>query len=281
MTEALSPTDEIARIERQGRIQHTPCLDGQLTWHVWGNGPPLVLFHGGHGSWLHWIRSIEILARHYTVLAVDYPGHGTSSMPAMPFTAESLAGHLRDGIVHLLGATQRFKMLCFSFGTIMGGVTATLLPGRIDRLVLVAAAALGVRRGSMAAMVPWRHITDADELVRIHTHNLKVLMIDDAARMDALAVHIHHVNMMRTAIRTRWISQTTTLRDALPKIDAPIACIWGKHDVLVGPWIDERLALMRSIQPDMPLVVLPRGGHWVQYEEPELFHPVALEMLAD
>jgi len=33
---------------------HTPVV-----WRTWGTGTPLVLLHGGYGSWLHWVRNIE------------------------------------------------------------------------------------------------------------------------------------------------------------------------------------------------------------------------------
>jgi hypothetical protein len=32
-----------------------------------------VLFHGGMGSWKHWIRNVEVLAACFTVHAHDHP----------------------------------------------------------------------------------------------------------------------------------------------------------------------------------------------------------------
>ena len=26
---------------------------------MWGEGRPLVLLHGGTGSWMHWVRNVE------------------------------------------------------------------------------------------------------------------------------------------------------------------------------------------------------------------------------
>ena len=31
----------------------TPCGEGCLVWRSWGEGSPLVLLHGGYGSWTH------------------------------------------------------------------------------------------------------------------------------------------------------------------------------------------------------------------------------------
>jgi len=59
-----------------------------MVWRVWGGGPPLVLLHGGTGSWMHWIRNIEELARDFTVVAPDIPGSGESASP-FPQTASA------------------------------------------------------------------------------------------------------------------------------------------------------------------------------------------------
>ena len=53
-------------------------------WHVWGEGsgkPALLLFHGGSGSWIHWIRNVQPLSQHFTVYAADMPGLGDSDPP--------------------------------------------------------------------------------------------------------------------------------------------------------------------------------------------------------
>jgi pimeloyl-ACP methyl ester carboxylesterase len=55
-----------------------------------GGGPDLVLFHGGMGSWKHWIRNVEPLAEYFTVHALDHPSYGDSApvpretRPAVP-----------------------------------------------------------------------------------------------------------------------------------------------------------------------------------------------------
>ena len=55
-----------------------------MMWHVWGEGsgkPTLLLFHGGSGSWIHWIRNVLPLSQHFTVYAADLPGLGDSDPP--------------------------------------------------------------------------------------------------------------------------------------------------------------------------------------------------------
>ena len=47
--------------------------------HRSGSGPDVVLFHGGMGSWRHWIRNVEPLAARFTVHALDHPSYGASA----------------------------------------------------------------------------------------------------------------------------------------------------------------------------------------------------------
>ena len=62
-------------------IAHQGCT---VYWRRFGDGPPLVLIHGGHGNWMHWIRNIEVLAQEHTLWIPDLPGFGDST---------DLAGH--------------------------------------------------------------------------------------------------------------------------------------------------------------------------------------------
>jgi len=69
----------LQRLGAQARRCVTPCGQGELVWHVWGEAregvPPLVLFHGGSGSWTHFVRNIESLVRSGRELWVpDLPG---------------------------------------------------------------------------------------------------------------------------------------------------------------------------------------------------------------
>jgi pimeloyl-ACP methyl ester carboxylesterase len=47
-----------------------------------GDGPPVVLLHGGFGGAGNWYRTIGPLSRRYRVLALDRPGYGLTPGPA-------------------------------------------------------------------------------------------------------------------------------------------------------------------------------------------------------
>ena len=69
MSEEVQAIPERAQaLQNKARVQVTTHAGCQVRWHEWcerreGDGEregiPLVALHGGHGSWLHWLRNID------------------------------------------------------------------------------------------------------------------------------------------------------------------------------------------------------------------------------
>ena len=78
---------------------------GRLRWHVQvaGTGPGLLLLHGTGASSHSWAALFEDLARDFTVVAPDLPGHGFTAS-ATPYGL-SLPG-MAFGVAELLEALQ-------------------------------------------------------------------------------------------------------------------------------------------------------------------------------
>ena len=68
-----------------------------------GSGEPLVLLHGGSGSWRHWARNVGPLARHRMVVCPDIPGLGDSAPPPPAESPAPVAAIIRAGIGQVLG----------------------------------------------------------------------------------------------------------------------------------------------------------------------------------
>lgn len=107
----------------------TPCGDGAMVWRCWGGGPPLVLLHGGYGSWTHWVRNVLPLSRQFTVIAPDLPGLGELATPPEPQTAEGLAAIIVAGLDIVLSRRRianwaALHLAGFSFGGVIGGSVA-------------------------------------------------------------------------------------------------------------------------------------------------------------
>src|SRR5215469_9263598 len=99
------PDAFLDRLERAAVRQQTPCGDGNMAWHLWGdaNAPVLVLFHGGAGSWRHWAHNIDVLSQRYRLLLPDLPGLGESAFPPDGDDAMAVATIVARGIGIILG----------------------------------------------------------------------------------------------------------------------------------------------------------------------------------
>ncbi|KAB2902179.1 MAG: alpha/beta fold hydrolase, partial [Burkholderiaceae bacterium] len=88
----VSVPQSVRRLQALAQRRTTPvdpdagAAAGEIVWHVWGERrpgvAPLVLFHGGSGSWTHWVRNIDTLVAEGRQLWVpDLPGFGDSAPP--------------------------------------------------------------------------------------------------------------------------------------------------------------------------------------------------------
>jgi pimeloyl-ACP methyl ester carboxylesterase len=267
----------VAGIAAEAERAETPCGDGTMVWRSWGSGPPLVLLHGGYGSWTHWIRNVLPLARHFRVIAPDSPGLGESATPLEPWTAEGLAAIIVAGLQTVLRPDERLHLAGFSFGGVLGGHVAAQLGDRVRGFTVVGSNGLGLERSP----TPLRRVApDASESEEfaVHRYNLGQLMIADPDRIDELALYLQQTNHARARMRSRRFSRSDALLRALPQVTARLDGIWGERDRTAYPHLDERARVLRSFQPKARFAVVPGAGHWVQYEAPDQFNALLIEI---
>jgi len=65
---------ELLALDALAARHDVPFDNGTMRWRRFGSGRPLVLVHGGHGSWLHWVRNIAALSASHELWIPDLPG---------------------------------------------------------------------------------------------------------------------------------------------------------------------------------------------------------------
>jgi pimeloyl-ACP methyl ester carboxylesterase len=273
------PAAAVEAIARAARKVRTSCGDGSMVWRVWGAGEPLVLFHGGSGSWTHWIRNIPELSRHFELWVADIPGLGDSAMPPEPWTPASVAEVVVAGLNEVFSAETKLRLAGFSFGGNVAGVTAALLGDRVRDLTLIGVAALGLRADPREPFAKRRSGMSPAEIAAVYRQNLAVLMFADPANIDALAVHLQAENIRRARFRSRPFAPTDGLARALANVTASVSTIWGTRDIIARPSIEARLAIMRQHHPELAVRLIEGAGHWVAYEAADRFNAAFLDLL--
>jgi pimeloyl-ACP methyl ester carboxylesterase len=266
------------RLERQAKRLETPCGGGRMVWHAWGSGLPVVLLHGGTGSWRHWVRNIEAFADHRLVVCADLPGLGCSDMPPDPEDPPSMAAILARGLDQVIGEDSFYDLAGFSYGGVMAGVLAAQDRGRVRSLTVVGSGGLGLQRGP-TRLVKVRHLQGAARIAA-HRANLAALMFADPAHIDELALLIQDWNTRHSRLKSPQISRGTWLRDALGGLRCQVNGIWGGLDATSLPDIGARQRVMGALQSRLRFRAIEGAGHWVAYEAAPAFNATLREMLA-
>jgi pimeloyl-ACP methyl ester carboxylesterase len=278
MTEAPTASeaaDLVAEVERRARRFETPCGDGSLVWRAWGAGPPVVLAHGSHGAWSHWIRNIDALAAERTVWAPYLPGYGESSAAPREGHA-AISEALAVGMQRLIGPALPVDVVGFSFGGVAAAYLAMIQPQCVRRLILVGTGGLDTPVGHIE-LQRVRGL-EGDERRAALRANLLALMLHHPDSADELAVHLQEINGLRGRLNPSPLVLPDKLLKPLPRITAQVDAIWGQHDrPHPTPALQEKV--LRRFFPAMDFRVIADAGHWAMYEQPDAFNRTVLELL--
>jgi len=274
------PAAFAARLAASATRHETPlgAGGGVMVWHEWGaaDAEPLVLLHGGSGSWTHWIRNVAELSERYRVLAADTPGLSDSDPPPQPLQGDDypafmagLADVVDAGIRALIG-NAAFHLCGFSMGSIYGGYVAAGAGKRVKTFTLVGASAFGLAwPGMPEKLEPMIDTMDEAECRAVQRRNLERIMTYREA--DELGGYLQLANVRRSRVRSHGVADTDTLARVLPEITAPLRGIWGAQDIYARDIFGDIEAVLRAADPDLRFTLIPDAGHWVMYEAPTAF----------
>jgi 2-hydroxy-6-oxonona-2,4-dienedioate hydrolase len=243
-----------------------PSACGELACRVTGAGAPLVLLHGGAGSWTHWTRNIDALAAHFRVYAIDLPGCGDSpdvrvDIEHLEYTA--LVAEALSGFVEL---QKPFVMIGFSFGAAVAAAVTAQLRDAVSMLALVGPGGFGrpIGRALSLRKVPFGE--DEAAVREALTHNLSEMMIFNPDVIDEDTLSLHRDNVVRARFDSRRVSLSDSLLRNLAQIEQPVLVLWGERDSLSHPSVQDRARACRAHGRNVSVEIIPAAGHWVQYE---------------
>lgn len=259
-------------------ITHTVLCNGApVVWRQWGAGPVLLLIHGNSGSWTHWVRNVLPLAKYYTVLAPDLPGHGDSAPPTGEVSCAAFAELLWQGVDHIVGKETEISLAGFSLGSLLVESMAMLHPERV-RQVLLLRGGFSAGPPAMPALRRWRGITDPLEAQEVHRHNLQVSMIHNPDHIKDSTIAMHAENLQRCTLDVRLLIGSRQL-EAFNGLKCPVHAIAGEFDVYGGNVALQGEALRKTL-PHATFTMVPNAGHWAAYEAADQVNATMLAALA-
>jgi pimeloyl-[acyl-carrier protein] methyl ester esterase len=227
-----------------------------------GAGETLVLLHGWGLNSLVWDSIVPRLAREFTVVRIDLPGHGASSWPPEFHDIESLAAAILPAL------PARCSLLGWSLGGVAAIDLALAHTGRIDRLVLVSTTPRFIRSDDWPHGLPAPAVEQfavllesdyeatvreflglqakGDEHARATLRELRQkLLAGGKPRLEALRAGL---NILRMADR----------RQQLPRVRVPTLVIAGEYDRMTPPGAARAIA---AAIPGARLELIARSGH--------------------
>jgi pimeloyl-ACP methyl ester carboxylesterase len=214
-----------------------------LFWEQEGDGPRVLLVHGGTGTGAYdWEYVREPLRRDHSLLVCDLRGHGRSSDPSGRLGLRQI-GEDVETVLDAAGGCD--AIVAFSIGA---SAMLALLAHR-PRLARALVSIGGSFRGDPERVPrivsgPW-----PDELI--------ALRHDHASDPD-------HWRRLRAAMAASW-SELDLSAAELAAIDVPTLVVAGDRD-RVEP-LQSALTLFHTL-PRAELLVLPNCGHFVPREQP-------------
>jgi pimeloyl-ACP methyl ester carboxylesterase len=248
---------------------------GGIDVHAWigGRGDPLLVLHGAGGNrgFTRWMRQV---AERFTIWAPTHPGFGRSGDAEWMEGIDDLARFhlwLMDAV-----GLGRPHVLGHSVGGWTAAEMATMSPGSIDRLILVAPAGLRPETGEILDVF----FHSPQELRDLTVHEPGTIPEWDElfGRAPTPAeLEIVERNREMTA-RLTWkpYMHNPRLPRFLPRVANPTLIVWGREDRIVPVSCGEQY---RRLMPGATLRVLERCGHLPPLEQPDAFARLVVEFL--
>lgn len=267
MHDLVQSSSDLNALENKCILNIQNYAKDKIVWRAWGNGPPVLLLHGGSGSWNHWCKNIDALINLGRQLWIpDIPCFGDSDAPNGISDIDQASEIIIDGINQFIGK-DKFDLVGFSMGSMGAGYIAKFIATRIKRLVLVAPPALGIEPKESIVIESWEKSADTNSRDQAIRNNLSSLMLSDSAAITDLAMDIHKNNLLKDRMRKRKIYKTPFLREILENLDIPFDCVIGERDALYRGSMNEVKELLMGLGGLRSLEIIPNAGHWVQFEQ--------------
>lgn len=269
--------------------------DIELAYVDEGNGDQTIIFIHGLGSYLPaWQKNINVLKENYRCIAVDLPGYGKSSKKPhsgmLTFYADVMSQFMEQ-----MGIEQAV-FTGHSMGGQISMIMALEYPEKVKKLVLVSPA--GFERFTEGQKEWFREVmtlkgvklTPVDAIETNLAYNFYNLP-EDAQFMITDRIAMRHAedfdSYCYVVVQSVHGMVDQPVIDKLDQIKQPVLILFGENDNLIpnrylnpGKTYDVAIVGDENI-PDSKLVMVPKCGHFLQFEKADVLNEEINAFLAE
>jgi len=236
-----------------------------------GRGAPVLVLPPEFAP-SRWFPYHDALAAHFQVFAPDHPGFGQSERPEWLEGIDDVVLHYVD-LLDLLGL-ETVSVIGTSLGGWIAAELAVAYAHRVTRLVLVGAG--GVRVEGVERFDVFLHPIE-ETLQHLFYDQSRAPQLLPTEMGPEVIVRAYHDST--TLARLTWnpYFYNPKLERRLRRIRAPTLVLWGENDRFLP--LPHGEAYARLI-PGARLQIVPECGHFVPFEQTEVFVSAATDFLS-
>lgn len=251
----------------------------ELNYKTYGSGQPLIILHGLLGSLDNWQTLGRQFAENFTVFIIDQRNHGRSPHSA-EFNYELLAEDLNEFM------EEHFISSAHILGHSMGGKTAMYFamkyPEKVEKLIVADIAPVVYEEGHKIIFdallsvnlktAENREEIDAQLKTQIPNYGVRQFLMKGLTRNEERELS------WKFNLKDIWANYTNILQtfESDHHFDGKTLFIKGEKSDYILP---EYQATIKKYFPNSKTEVIPKVGHWLHAENPELFYKIANEFL--
>jgi pimeloyl-ACP methyl ester carboxylesterase len=252
----LPPTPALPAAKRSGivSLKGTPVFFAQF-----GEGPAVLLLHGGLGNSNYWGHQIRALADNFSVTVMDTRGHGRSTLTSPKFGFNLFADDVADLLAHL--GIPSVAIVGWSDGAITGLQLAITRPALVTKLFAFGAnsSVSGLKPGGSKTPVFASYIGRC------------------ASEYAHLSPHPERWSQLTSGLGVMWRTQPSFTKEQLATIKPPVVVSDGEYDEIIKREHTEQIS--QQI-PNSRLLIQPAVSHFAMLQNPTQFNQAIVEFLA-
>ena len=258
--------DDLVVFERDGtpplpsgaRIGHIAHDGAMIRFASIGDGPAVILLHGGLGHGGNWHHQVPTLvAAGYCAVLIDSRGHGHSTRDSRPYSYE-LMGQDVLAVMDALSITSA-RFVGWSDGACTALILGATQPGRVDGVLYFAC------NMDPSGALPFVPTPVIDRCFSRHKQDYAAL----SATPDDFDAFVEAVGLMQR-------TQPNYTPAQLAAITVPVSVLHSEGDEFITP---EHARYLADTIPGAELRIMSGVTHFAPVQRPALFNGVMLEAL--
>jgi pimeloyl-ACP methyl ester carboxylesterase len=260
-------------------IQAIEIGGNRLRYVKTGTGPALVLLHTLRTQLDLFEKAVPELSKHFTVYALDYPGHGYSDIPAARYDAAFFV-KVVEGFLDKLDLRD-VTLAGVSIGGSIALIIASRRKPRVARIVAINpydyAKGRGMARSTLFGwLVTYGSLPPfiGETVMRLRNYLImKAILRGGVAQADSIPPALlkemylvgnrpgHYrafISLLRNA--ESWEAATKDYG----RIDIPVLLVWGDRDWAKAPEREHDRAMIKTVET----ITLAPGGHFLPLDRP-------------